>query len=202
MNMFVTATMFLLTMPQDMPGELAVSQLENARGTTIVVVGGQVPTITNISQLPATQIEQQQTPLRGRRFSVDFRGVELRAALTALGQEAGVNLVMPPDITGELTIDLVSVNLAQALDAILTPRGLQFRIEENLLRVDPVQMETRTFSFDYITTQRSLIRPVSPGSPGAAVSVAPAGAMDLHAGPVAAGGVGGIAGSGERPSLR
>jgi len=192
-KILVTGTLTLfLAAQQRLPSTLRISQIEDpsGRANAVVVVGGaQGPVITN-RQLPAPQLEQTpqgQTP--GSRFTVQFAEADLRSVLSALAQYNGLNLVIPPTIMGTVTVDLNNVTLQEALDAILTPRNLQYSIEGNLLRVDVVQMETRTFSFDYITTQRTLSRAVTASSSaGGGVSFAGGG---TGGGAVAAGGGGG-----------
>jgi MSHA biogenesis protein MshL len=111
------------------------------------------PQLQQQQQLPAIQLEQR-PQARGLDtvFSINFRDASLVAALNTLAQYAGLNLVIDPAISGTITQDLNNVTLVQALDAILAPRGLQYRITNGILRIEKVQMESRTFKFDYITT--------------------------------------------------
>jgi MSHA biogenesis protein MshL len=191
MNILAAGLMLVLATQQRLPSTLQVAQLEDPRGRAAAVVvgaGQEGPVITN-RQLPATQLEQtQQVQAPGTRFRVEFAEADLRAVLSALAQYHGLNLVMPPTITGTVTVDLNNVTLQEALDAILTPRNMQYRIEGNLLRVDLLQMENRTFSFDYITTQRSLSRSVNASSTAGGGSSVGAGA--------GASGTGGFGGGG------
>lgn len=121
----------------------------------------QVQTRTNPQQIPATQLEQRPLPQLNIPSDVEVRDADLRTVLTALAQAAGLNASIAPDVTGKVTVDLENVTLLQALDAILTPLGLQYEIGGSLLRVARLQMQTRTFSFDYITTQRTVGRSLS-----------------------------------------
>lgn len=170
----ITAALLVLLGVQKLPTELQVSQIEDprVRNAGIVVVGGQNPVITNTQQsqpqLNAPQLEQQPR-VQGldATFDVNFRDAPLVPVLNTLAQYAGLNLVISPDITAIVTVDLKNVTLLQALEAILPPRGLQYRIEGGLLRVEKLQMESRTFKFDYITTRRSLSRSISASSSAA-----------------------------------
>ena len=109
-----------------------------------------------------TQLEQRPQPQGlNATFDVNFRDAPLVPVLNTLAQYAGLNLVIPPDINGTVTVDLKSVTLLQALEAILPARGLQYRIEDGMLRVERIQLESRSFKFDYITTQRSSTRSTS-----------------------------------------
>src|SRR5438128_9280660 len=168
----ITAALLVLLGTQHLPTELQVSQLEDprVRDAGIVIIGGQNPLITNTQrpQLPATQLEQRpQTQGLNATFDVNFRDAPLVAVLTTLAQYVGLNAVIPPDVIGNVTVDLRNVTLAQALDAILPPRGLQHTIEGNLLKIEKVQVESRSFKFDYITTQRSLSRSITAASTAA-----------------------------------
>ena len=198
MKIFLTGLVVFIAQ-QRLPGTLQVSQIEDPRGrpaAVIVVGGGQGgPVITN-RQLPAPQIEQTpQAQAPGTRFTVQFAEADLRGVLSALAQYHGLNLVMPPAVSGMVTVDLNMVTLQEALDAILTPRNLQYSVDGSLLRVDVIQMESRTFSFDYITTQRALSRSVTASSSaGGGVSIQ--GGGGAGGGGVTGGGGGGGGGGG------
>ena len=88
-------------------------------------------------------------------------GGDLRLLLTAVAANFGLNLLMDEAITGTLSITLLNVTLEEALQLILEPRGLEYRVEGDVLRVQEPQLETRTFEFDYITTIRTLSRSTS-----------------------------------------
>src|SRR5438477_12597292 len=81
-------------------------------------------------QLPAVQLEQQPQALGlDKPFSVEFRDAPLVGVLNTLAQYGGLNLAITPDIGGiTVTQDLNNVTLLQALDIILPPRGLTYRI--------------------------------------------------------------------------
>src|SRR4051812_2687389 len=147
-------------------------------------------------QLPAAQIEQQAQPLGlNTPFSVNFRDASLVAVLNTLAQYGGLNVIITPDISGVVTQDLNNVTLIQALDALLPPRGLTYTIENGVLRVQKIQMESRTFKFDYITTTRSLSRSISATSTasngGTAAGTAAGGGAAAGASVVSSGGGGG-----------
>ena len=191
---FATLLVFLGTQ-QKLPSELQVSQLEDPRvrnSGIIVIGGGQNPVITNTQQqLPAIQLEQRpQSQIPNATFDVQFRDAPLVPVITTLAQYQGLNPVIAPDVTGTVTVDLKGVTLTQALDAILLPRLLQYRLEANMLRVERIQTESRQFKFDYITTSRSLSRSLS------ASSTAGGGSSFAGAGAAGGGGAGGGGGGG------
>lgn len=147
-----------------LPAELQVSQLENAQLTNqrvVVAVSPQAPPPGALPQIPAIQLEERQQPGAGFLSRMTVRSAELRAFLSALAQAAGLNLSMAPDITGTVDVDFDNVTLNEALDAVLSPLGLQYQIDGNLLRVSRPQMQRRQFTFDYIRTARTLGRSLS-----------------------------------------
>jgi MSHA biogenesis protein MshL len=180
------AMMVLLQTPK-LPEILQVSQLETAQATNprvVVAVSPQAPPPTALPQIPAIQLEERQQPGTSFLSQMTVRNADLRAFLSALAQAAGLNLSMPPDITGTVSVDFDNVTLDQALDAVLTPLNLQYRIDGNLLRVFRPEMQTRQFSFDYITTTRTLGRSLS-----ASASAGIGGLSGVSAGGLGGGGV-------------
>jgi type IVB pilus formation R64 PilN family outer membrane protein len=162
LNMAIVIMALLQT--QRLPAQLQVSQLESAQATNqrlVVAVSPQAPPPTALPQIPAVQLEERQQPGTSFLSQMTVRNADLRAFLSALAQAAGLNLSMSPEITGTVSVDFNNVTLDQALDAVLTPLNLQYRIDGNLLRVTRPVMQTRQFKFDYITTARTLGRSLS-----------------------------------------
>jgi MSHA type pilus biogenesis protein MshL len=113
-----------------------------------------------LPELPAVQGEAEQR-VGTAVFDVVMVNQELRPLLNLIAQQYGLNLVMPPDITGTVNADLRGVNLVEAIQIITEPLDLEFEIDGQLLRVRRPEMESRTFQFDYITTARQLSRSLS-----------------------------------------
>jgi MSHA biogenesis protein MshL len=74
--------------------------------------------------------------------------------LLAFSKESGENLVVDPDVTGTVTVDLYQVTLEQALDSILTPLGYTYRREGRVIRISKPRLQTKIFSLSYINTTR------------------------------------------------
>ncbi|MGH7423514.1 MAG: secretin and TonB N-terminal domain-containing protein, partial [Candidatus Methylomirabilales bacterium] len=64
-------------------------------------------------------------------------------------------IVFDSDISGPVTIDLKDVTLGDALELILSPLGLEYRREKNVIRVKKPALETRIFTLDYVNLTRS-----------------------------------------------
>lgn len=88
-------------------------------------------------------------------YSFFAREASVQDVLLALSKESDYNIVLDPELTGKITIDLKRVTLTEALDAILTPLGWTYRIEGKLIKIIRPQMETRLFTLNYLATKRS-----------------------------------------------
>ena len=90
----------------------------------------------------------------GKLYSLRVRDGQLQDVLLALAQDSGENLVVDPEVTGTVTVNLNRVTLEQALDALLTQLGYSYRREGRLIRISRPVLETRLFSVNYVSTSR------------------------------------------------
>lgn len=74
---------------------------------------------------------------RGEKLSFDFQDVEVRAALQAVADISGLNIVASDSVTGSLTLRLKDVPWDQALDVILTAKGLDMRKNGTVIWIAP-----------------------------------------------------------------
>ncbi len=73
----------------------------------------------------------------GRRIDLDFKDADIHNILRLLSEVGNVNIVTANDVTGTVTIKMRGVPWDQALDVILTAKGLGMVRRGNLLRVAP-----------------------------------------------------------------
>ena len=90
-----------------------------------------------------------------KRFSFFARDVNVQDVLLAFSKESDLNVVLEPELSGKVTIDLKRVTLKEALDAILTPLGWTYRLEGKFIKVLRPQLESRLFTLNYIATRRT-----------------------------------------------
>jgi MSHA biogenesis protein MshL len=88
-------------------------------------------------------------------FSFFARDASIQDVLLAFSRESDLNIVIDPEISGKVTIDLKRVTLREALDAILFPLGWTYRIDGRFIQITRPQMETRLFTLNYISTKRT-----------------------------------------------
>jgi type IV pilus assembly protein PilQ len=98
--------------------------------------------LVTIAVTPLTKEElekSQDTAYEGKPISLDFQDVPVRQVLQIIAQVNGFNLVTTDTVNGNVTISLSGVPWDQALDMILKIRGLDKRLEGNILLIAPTE---------------------------------------------------------------
>jgi MSHA biogenesis protein MshL len=114
---------------------------------------------SSLEELTVPQFQEEE-PARlaigspGKLYSLRVREGQIQDVLLALAQESGENLVVAPEVTGTVTVNLNRVTLEQALEAILGQLGFSYRREGQIIRISKPVLETRIFSVNYISTNR------------------------------------------------
>jgi type IV pilus assembly protein PilQ len=75
----------------------------------------------------------------GERLSLNFQDIEVRSVLQLLADFTDLNIVVSDSVSGNITLRLNNVPWDQALDIILTTRGLDKRVRGNVMYVAPSQ---------------------------------------------------------------
>jgi type II secretory pathway component GspD/PulD (secretin) len=134
------------------------------------------------SQAPAIQLDRVNPDTRATPYRLDnLENVSLRVLLSAIAQEAGLNLVMP-DVP-ETTVSISAVedaSLEDVLNLLVIENNLRYEIDGKILRVFKPRMVDAWLEFVYINGVRS-----QSTSLGASASAG-----------VSGGGVGGLGGGG------
>ena len=88
-------------------------------------------------------------------YSLSVKDMELRKVLFMFSTELPeYNLVIDPDVSGKVSVDFKELPLDKALTILLDPLGLEYTIEDNILRISMPRFVTRIFEFVYSTTIR------------------------------------------------
>lgn len=125
----VATTISLLTLslpaPAQQAGEPAVMQQAPAR-----LPAGQLPTEAQVLISP----EQEGYPI-----SIEFIDVNIRDVLGFFHQLTGLNLILDPEVSGPVTMNLVDVPWDIALETVLETYGLDYAVDRNVVRITTVQ---------------------------------------------------------------
>ena len=114
---------------------------------------------SSLEELTVPQFQEQE-PARlavgspGKLYSLRVREAQIQDVLLALAQESGENLVVDPEVTATVTVNLNRVTLEQALDAMLGQLGFSYRREGRIIRISKPILETKIFQVNYVSTSR------------------------------------------------
>lgn len=72
---------------------------------------------------------------RSQTLSLDFQKADVRSVLRLLGEVAGLNLVIDPDVSGQIDVRLTDVPWDQAFDVVLTSARLRATPDGLVVRV-------------------------------------------------------------------
>ncbi|ADC70794.1 type IV pilus secretin PilQ [Thioalkalivibrio sp. K90mix] len=91
---------------------------------------------------PITEAEREarrreEEQFEGERLSLNFQDIEVRSVLQLLADFTDLNIVVSDTVGGNITLRLNNVPWDQALDIILRSRGLDKRMDGNVLYVAP-----------------------------------------------------------------
>lgn len=73
----------------------------------------------------------------GEKISFDFQNIEVRAALQAVADISGLNIIASDSVSGSLTLRLKEVPWDQALDVILQSKSLDMRKNGSVIWIAP-----------------------------------------------------------------
>ena len=134
---------------------IACASPETVEKKAPVIVGPQPPPPVKerLEALTVSPIEEE-TKEPEKVYTLSFRKADVHEILTIISRESKLNISVDPDVRGEVTVDLREVTLGKALECLLTPLGLEYKREANLIRVSPIKTQTRIFTLNYLSTKR------------------------------------------------
>ncbi|MEE9571075.1 MAG: type IV pilus secretin PilQ [Gammaproteobacteria bacterium] len=84
-------------------------------------------------------IFNQDREYSGERLTLNFQDIETRAVLQLLADTSDLNIVVSDTVQGNVTLRLQNVPWDQALDILLTTKGLDMRRNGNVILVAPAE---------------------------------------------------------------
>jgi len=83
------------------------------------------------------EAEIPQKVYTGRKLSLDFKDADVKNILRLIAEVSNLNIIAAENVTGRITMRLVDVPWDQALDIILTSKGLDKRQVGNVIWIAP-----------------------------------------------------------------
>ena len=120
--------------------------------------------------------QAQGKPIEGR-FDLNVNNAPAREVFLSIVSGTRYSMLVHPDVTGSISVNLKDVTLREALDAIREIYGYEYKIEGSRVYIQPAGLQTRVFQVNYLIGARqgrSDMR-VTAGSSGITTSATTAG---------------------------
>lgn len=108
--------------------------------------------ITNALISPTTDVRPSFST--EHRFNVAADKVPAKTFLMGLVSGTSKNMVIHPEVSGEITIDLKNVTIDETLEAVRDAYGYEYRHTPYGYEVLPAKLETRLFNVNYLNVKR------------------------------------------------
>jgi MSHA biogenesis protein MshL len=106
---------------------------------------------------PREQVKELPDEFRkaSRRYTLVLAGAEVRELFLSLARENDFNLVLSPEVTGTVTMDVKAATAPEIMDEACALLGCRVESAGNTVRILPPRRVTRIFQLDYLLTSRS-----------------------------------------------
>jgi type IV pilus assembly protein PilQ len=91
----------------------------------------------------AHEVESQEKRFTGEPISLELKDADIKDVLRTFAKITGLNVVVDPDVSGSVTVNLENVPWDQCLDIILRINRLDYVVENNVLRVARIDRLTQ-----------------------------------------------------------
>jgi MSHA biogenesis protein MshL len=98
-----------------------------------------------------------------QRFDLSVNGAPAGQVFLAIASGTPYSVIVPPEMSGTISVNLKNVTLREALDTIRDTYGYDYRVQGTRIFIQSLSLQTRIFHVNYLTSRRS-------GSSGTRVS--------------------------------
>jgi len=138
------------------PPPVAVSVASAAPAATPVAAARPAP-------LPDAPLEGVERPRASssefrkpaRRYTLVMAGADARELFLSLARENDFNLVLSPEVSGTVTMDIKEATAEELMDEVCGMLGCRAVFGGNTVRIAPEKRLTRVFPVDYLLTSRT-----------------------------------------------
>lgn len=90
-----------------------------------------------------------------KRYTLVMSGADVRELFLSLARENEFNLVLSPDVTGTVTLDIKDATAEELMDEVCGMAACRASFHGRTVRVTPARRVTRVFPVDYLITVRT-----------------------------------------------
>ncbi|OIR00970.1 type II secretion system protein D precursor [mine drainage metagenome] len=114
------------------------------------------PTTINDALLPPLKIAMPKATAKQleQRFDLVISDAPARQVLMGIVSGTRYSMLVSPDVTGSISVNLKDVTVFEALDSLRELYGYEYKVEGTRIFIEPQIMQTRVFQVNYIMGQR------------------------------------------------
>lgn len=130
--------------------------LAAAPSTAAPVVAAAAPSTSATTGAPAAMAAELpgMATYATRRFDLSAHNAPAAQVFLQMVQGTSINMLVPPDLAGAVTVSLRDVTLADALEAMRDLYGFDFRVTGNRILVHSNAVQTRLYKVSYLPGRR------------------------------------------------
>ena len=104
--------------------------------------------------MPPLAVEMPKNAEIEPRFDLAVVNAQAAQVFMALVTGTRYNMLVTPEVTGQITVSLKDVTIREALEAIRELYGYEFDIRGNRITIQPNTLQTRVFQVNYLASRR------------------------------------------------
>lgn len=109
---------------------------------------------TDQALMPPLAVEMPKNGDSEGRFDLSLVNAPANQVFMALVTNTRYNMLVTPEVSGQITINLKDVTVREALDAIREMYGYEYRMQNNRITILPNTVQTRLFQVNYLASHR------------------------------------------------
>ncbi|MDP2810872.1 MAG: secretin N-terminal domain-containing protein [Rhodocyclaceae bacterium] len=106
------------------------------------------------AMLPPLQMEAPKAAEAEPRFDLSVVNAPASQVFMALVTGTKYSMLVGPDLSGSITVNLKNTTVLEALDTIRELYGYDYRLQGSRIFIQPNSLQTRIFSINYLTSRR------------------------------------------------
>jgi len=110
--------------------------------------------------------QSAQDVLAEPRFAVQANNVDARAFFASLAEDSPYSVVVHPDVSGNISLSLKDVTVAETLAVVQDIYGFDVRRSGRIIRIYPSGLRSETIALDYLSLRRMGLSQTSVSSGG------------------------------------
>lgn len=107
------------------------------------------------AMMPPLQVEEPVMAAKPEpRFDLAVNNAPAAQVFMALVSGTRYSMLFPPELSGNVTLNLKGVTVREALDAIRDIYGYEYKIQGNRITIQPNTLQARIFQINYLASRR------------------------------------------------